>query len=516
MLKEYIPRIRHLLRKLIAPIQFAKPVKPNPYLAVCSMFRDEAPYLKEWIEFHLSEGVEHFYLYDDNSSDDYLSVLKPFIDLGVVSLEMGGGRHQVQIYNDCLSRMRGRWVAFLDVDEFLFDTQEASLKTLLQTHESNAAVIVFWKLFGSGDLDESSTKGVVEDCVMGLPSPLTIEAKQSQIESWNKIRGEKLLTGNPFQCKSIINIDKVAVMDIHFPIKFDGDLVESSGRPVSVLEISGLSGQYLPSYDRLLIHHYWSRSKGNLRARLSKPGAAEAVRVNAAARPDIEQLLAWDSSISDDEDTRLVHRVRARTFPYVFVIGFNKTATRAISEFFTLNGVPSIHWDNNNLVNAMITNIESGRRIFSGYDNHFKVFSDLIKVTTEEIIEGNQFFREMEADYPGSLFILNNRDSDDWLQSRKAHGNGYLLETQLKILGTSDDKLATTLWKNQKTTHETNVRKYFANKDNFLEVDISNPNALEQISCFVGRPMNTSHWRVIGKTEYSKSSKRFDSRESAV
>lgn len=31
------------------------------YLAVCAIFRDEAPYLAEWIEFHRLVGVEHFY-----------------------------------------------------------------------------------------------------------------------------------------------------------------------------------------------------------------------------------------------------------------------------------------------------------------------------------------------------------------------------------------------------------------------------------------------------------------------
>lgn len=509
-------RIRHLLQKLLSLIKLEKKKTPNPYLSICAMFRDEAPYLKEWIEFHFSEGVEHFYLYDDNSSDDYLPILKPYIDAGVVSLEMGGGRHQVQIYNDCLSRIRGRWVAFLDIDEFLYDAQEASMKTLLETQESNAAVIVFWKLFGSGGLEESTASGVVEDCVSSLSSPSTTEAKKYQIESWHEVKSEKLMTGNPFQCKAIINIEKVAVMDIHFPVEFTGELVESSGKPVSVSEMFGSLGEYLPNYDRLLIHHYWSRSMGNLRARLSKPGAAEILRVSAAARPDLEQLLAWDRFISKDLDTGLVHRVRAKKFPYVFVIGFNKTATRAISEFFTLNGVPSIHWDNNNLVNAMITNIEDGKKVFSGYDDTFKVFSDLIKVTPEQIIEGNQFFQKMEDDYPESLFILNNRDTEDWIRSRIAHGNGYLLECQLKILETSDEELAATLWRGQKEAHEKRVRNYFANKSNFLELDISTQNVAEQISSFIGHPMDLSHWRLVGKTKYPQSEETITSRNSAV
>ena len=36
----------------------------STYLSICAIYRDEAPYLVEWIEFHRLVGVEHFYLYD--------------------------------------------------------------------------------------------------------------------------------------------------------------------------------------------------------------------------------------------------------------------------------------------------------------------------------------------------------------------------------------------------------------------------------------------------------------------
>ena len=34
------------------------------YLSICAVYRDEGPYLREWIEFHRLVGVERFYLYD--------------------------------------------------------------------------------------------------------------------------------------------------------------------------------------------------------------------------------------------------------------------------------------------------------------------------------------------------------------------------------------------------------------------------------------------------------------------
>ena len=42
-------------------------------LSVCAIFKDEASYLKEWIEYHKLVGVQHFYLYEnENESDDFL------------------------------------------------------------------------------------------------------------------------------------------------------------------------------------------------------------------------------------------------------------------------------------------------------------------------------------------------------------------------------------------------------------------------------------------------------------
>ena len=48
------------------------------------MFRNEAAYLKEWIEYHHLAGVEHFWLYNNNSTDQWQDVLQPYIDWGIV------------------------------------------------------------------------------------------------------------------------------------------------------------------------------------------------------------------------------------------------------------------------------------------------------------------------------------------------------------------------------------------------------------------------------------------------
>ena len=47
------------------------------YLALVAIFSNDGRFLKEWIEFYLIQGVEHFYLYNHLSQDNFKEVLKP-------------------------------------------------------------------------------------------------------------------------------------------------------------------------------------------------------------------------------------------------------------------------------------------------------------------------------------------------------------------------------------------------------------------------------------------------------
>ena len=55
-------------------------------LTVCAQFKNQAPYLPEWLEFHLQGGVESFLLYDDGSTDNLEAAIEPYVQMGVVQL----------------------------------------------------------------------------------------------------------------------------------------------------------------------------------------------------------------------------------------------------------------------------------------------------------------------------------------------------------------------------------------------------------------------------------------------
>ena len=47
------------------------------FLGVAAIIKNEKPYLKEWLEYHRLQGVEHFYLCDNGSTDGTAAYLEP-------------------------------------------------------------------------------------------------------------------------------------------------------------------------------------------------------------------------------------------------------------------------------------------------------------------------------------------------------------------------------------------------------------------------------------------------------
>lgn len=130
-------------------------------LAICAIFQHEAAYLREWIEFHKLVGVQHFYLYNNLSQDQYYKELLPYLRSGEVDLidwnfktNPGGDnwptiqctayRHAI---NHCKNKVK--WLAIIDTDEFLFPVQTMSLLSFLETYEEFAAVTVNWQMYGT-------------------------------------------------------------------------------------------------------------------------------------------------------------------------------------------------------------------------------------------------------------------------------------------------------------------------------------------------------------------------------
>lgn len=151
----------------VRPFLLRKPSYGKEYaISICAIFKNEGRFLKEWIEYHLLVGVDHFFLYNNESTDNYLEVLQPYIDKQIVTLiEYPGQCMQLKAYEDFYDRYakRTQWVSFLDIDEFICPNSCLSIKEWIKSYERFPVVLIYWKMFGtSGQMTHDNEKLVIE------------------------------------------------------------------------------------------------------------------------------------------------------------------------------------------------------------------------------------------------------------------------------------------------------------------------------------------------------------------
>ena len=133
------------------------------YLSVVAVLKDEKPNIQEWIDFHLKVGVEHFYLYDNGSSDGSAEVLHPYIESGKVTYSYNTmDMCQMACYYNALTAYKdqSKWMAFIDLDEFLY-APGGDLKKRLKDFEPYPGVAVNEVFFGSNGHETRPSGGVL-------------------------------------------------------------------------------------------------------------------------------------------------------------------------------------------------------------------------------------------------------------------------------------------------------------------------------------------------------------------
>lgn len=194
---------------------YAKPKKHN--LSICAVFRNEAPYLKEWIEYHRLIGVDHFYLYNNNSVDRFREVINPYIKQGIVSLVQWPDRlgslaekfpfmwtlsTQVSAYENAAgwrTPKETKWLAFVDVDEFLVPADGNTIIEILERHDESPGVILPIICFDASAIDTLPKRNlIIETVELTAPPELNIQKRiEKMIFKPDYCRG---FTCSPYRC----------------------------------------------------------------------------------------------------------------------------------------------------------------------------------------------------------------------------------------------------------------------------------------------------------------------------
>ena len=234
-------------------------------LSAVAIMKYENDYAPEWVAYHYSAGVDHFYIFDNDFNSGLDTALKPFIDEGIVTLiPMPGTTMMFHAYNQALSsyKMESKYIAYIDTDEFIMsELSEPISKTvdhlfkILSTEEIQSSlkgklpggIGINWKMFGTSN---HKTK----------PSGLILENylyRGSEIEEANK------------HIKTIVNPRVVRQWsNPHFPVYSNGYYNLSQDGKI-------IHQAFYPekSYSPLRIHHYFYKSEEEFMVRLKRKKA---------------------------------------------------------------------------------------------------------------------------------------------------------------------------------------------------------------------------------------------------
>lgn len=289
-----------LLRAKPPNIRGRGPLLEGPALglAIVAIVKNEADYLEEWLAFHLALGVDHFFIYDNGSTDGSAELLERYINHGLVTRidwPIGGG--QLAAYNHAL-RMFGatsEWLGFYDPDEFLVPLQDDDIPSFLARYPDAADLRVPRVEIGfSGHRTRPHDLAI--DAYTHVANVLELDPKL------------------PPRVKSIVRPQAMAAVDIHLAFPAD---VPAPGQPTRTYEPE-LRGV-------VQLSHYYTRSWEEFEAKRFR-GSATGRIARPAVGFDVPTIEVNDNAGRYSERTQaMIERLRSldpRPYQYGSHIGF--------------------------------------------------------------------------------------------------------------------------------------------------------------------------------------------------
>lgn len=199
--------------------------------------------------------------------------------------------------------------------------------------------------------------------------------------------------------------------------------------------------------------------------------------------------------------------------PKIFFIGYHKTATTSLMHLIRVSGYKVCHHHkgrNNHrhvISQTIYKNVKMGNPILQGMEDAYAYaeMSDYIYHNEDVWHDANEKFDLLYEEYPDAYYVLQNRNTEDWIKSRHNMHNHKMTKLYYMILDTDDDSVIFDHWRMQKTKHEERVRKFFSERPEakFLEFDIDKTD-IKQLIEFVSPEykLDETHWLHLNAKNY--------------
>jgi len=143
--------------------------KPYNWVVVAT-FKNESTVLTSWIHHYINEGADHFYLIDNGSQDDYMSVLQSFPHQQMITVLRDSSPPRPSLQDILMKKyvtplvvQEAQWVLVVDVDEYLYPvTPDQCVANVLESYPDTVGRIFLpWKVFGSNGHQIQPAEGIV-------------------------------------------------------------------------------------------------------------------------------------------------------------------------------------------------------------------------------------------------------------------------------------------------------------------------------------------------------------------
>ena len=244
-------------------------------LAAVTIVRDEAPYIKEWLDYHLLAGVDHFIIYDNDSSDNLKEILQPYVEKNLVTLVNYPKTHrQLTAYNDAMTYFKYycRLMTFIDVDEFIFPQDGRTILEVTDEilNDEVAGITINLHSFGSNGHETA-------DYSVGVLERFTRRAEDNWTNAVKTI-------ANPRRVKMFVD-------NPHVPEYFEGYHAENA--------------------EKIIINYYSTKSREEYAEKVHRRETAQFVKRNEPVGFDANDR----NEIFDDEILKYREKLRAEQIP---------------------------------------------------------------------------------------------------------------------------------------------------------------------------------------------------------
>jgi len=141
------------------------------YLSVCVCIKNEAKYMHDFLQHYVDQGVDHFYIINNNSSDNIKETLDQSVyhnmitlitdnrNMGILENNSSAWGHKTLLDEHLypLIKKETEWAIIIDADEIMYGKNGHTIKTYLSTVENNiGCVYVLWNIINPNKYENNN------------------------------------------------------------------------------------------------------------------------------------------------------------------------------------------------------------------------------------------------------------------------------------------------------------------------------------------------------------------------